>query len=1256
MKSFIMSSLLFVCVLLEPRIALSQKDTYPVVVNPDFLVYDTSVPAPRNLSAVYAWDSNLGNVVHGLGYNHSNLDPVIKIFISSDKMSFSQSLYTWKDYEYTGSIEISTCTPSSLNNIYFVMTNEDTSDIPKTGQIIFHIPDSTTFSYNVTRSFKFSFKSDRLYKRLVVYSEGSTLSRGMEFHKINFRLLNYQFNAGDDRTICLNEYTRLGGDTLSQNGPTVYGCSSFPQWRTEYSNSVFSTESNPSVSPSITTRYYLMTDNNIRDSVTVYVNPCLCEWPTQLNSSNDLTPIDVVATPNYVYNLYHLTGSQLQTPFCNYPVYSNTSSGSKILLAVHRKDGTLKTIRSLNVTELYPGVEPVVCAVNDNVIISIGYKGTIFDFDNNTNISNSSAGKFATNVLCFNNEGAVLWQQNMTSVNGNIYGCDLTVGSSVIYVMGNKPYGRIGSFTTNQGTFIAYINKTNGSVTGAATIGSSYSWPSITTITFNGSEALLSNQCGTFKVFSNNTLLNTFPNLYSSLSASSKDKVFYNGDDKIWVLDEPDYLYGFTISTRPTLNITPMSGTWPYSIPNSSFVDMDCDADTLYFSTNYRKGDDKFHFLLTYNATLLQKANEAQTDGEAFFGLDKENERIYSSDYNSPTTSIRSFDLNLVAEGCNKLYVDAGNNRTICAVDTITIGGSPSAWGGSGSYNYQWQSSPATTVASVSNPSVSPDENTIFTILATDSSNLNNCKYDEMQIFFSEECCPWPKKIIKQHIIYPYIFSEGAFVEKSIMSLNSSRKLSSLIATWNTTKNTTTSDSSYVVFDDYDTVFMDFVASSTYLFISIDSSGNYLFKKTKQGLAHSIHRTEDDRTIVTGPLHDPISENYLIFGDTNSRYFKISIFDDQGNLSCSRIIYSIHFMPNFERGDKTLLFDSTLFFIGKALDDTIDGIEVPVNNVCLFGMNINTLEIIRINPLYECLPLQFSYYLSIIPSIMSFQKSDSSIWFFNSYDYSTTTPKELNLYKFSLFSNSFQSITITNEQVPWRSALISPKIINLETTNSNNSVIIIGVLNDVQIPDSVFWQDFYKFRHLTVDFQNSSYTTDWINNNVITNSLLSEVILYNNEVLFCNEGLMKINLTTGINSLINDNLKYYCNLFLLDSLLYIQDYQAKYSILNLENNSINCDIFWNKETSLIGVEKDEIVPEQKNVYCYPNPFSEEIRIYIPGYNNILAKIYDMNGQLLLKTSSLIINARSFSQGIYVVIVQDEESNIIYKGKLLKISN
>ena len=71
--------------------------------------------------------------------------------------------------------------------------------------------------------------------------------------------------------------------------------------------------------------------------------------------------------------------------------------------------------------------------------------------------------------------------------------------------------------------------------------------------------------------------------------------------------------------------------------------------------------------------------------------------------------------------------VDAGLSYYICPGNSVTIGGSPAATGGTSPYNYNWNNSAFT----IENPSVNPTESTVYTLEVTDA---NACKQVDQTI------------------------------------------------------------------------------------------------------------------------------------------------------------------------------------------------------------------------------------------------------------------------------------------------------------------------------------------------------------------------------------------------------------------------------------------------------------------------------------------------------------------------------------------
>lgn len=76
------------------------------------------------------------------------------------------------------------------------------------------------------------------------------------------------------------------------------------------------------------------------------------------------------------------------------------------------------------------------------------------------------------------------------------------------------------------------------------------------------------------------------------------------------------------------------------------------------------------------------------------------------------------------------LIVDAGHPQSICAGDSVNLGGSPTAWDGCPQYYYSWTSNPGTFTSNTSNPSVvNLTVTTTYTVIVTDD-NSNSASDD----------------------------------------------------------------------------------------------------------------------------------------------------------------------------------------------------------------------------------------------------------------------------------------------------------------------------------------------------------------------------------------------------------------------------------------------------------------------------------------------------------------------------------------------
>ncbi|MEM9858558.1 MAG: hypothetical protein AAF843_14450 [Bacteroidota bacterium] len=72
------------------------------------------------------------------------------------------------------------------------------------------------------------------------------------------------------------------------------------------------------------------------------------------------------------------------------------------------------------------------------------------------------------------------------------------------------------------------------------------------------------------------------------------------------------------------------------------------------------------------------------------------------------------------------LVANAGVDQSVCAGESVTIGGNPSADGGDGNYSYSWSNGAGT----ISNPEITPQETTTYTLTVEDNSG--NTATDEV--------------------------------------------------------------------------------------------------------------------------------------------------------------------------------------------------------------------------------------------------------------------------------------------------------------------------------------------------------------------------------------------------------------------------------------------------------------------------------------------------------------------------------------------
>ena len=71
---------------------------------------------------------------------------------------------------------------------------------------------------------------------------------------------------------------------------------------------------------------------------------------------------------------------------------------------------------------------------------------------------------------------------------------------------------------------------------------------------------------------------------------------------------------------------------------------------------------------------------------------------------------------------CLSITISAGNNVSVCLGSTVTIGGSPTASGGTAPYTYSWAPAAGLNNTTSSNPTATPSTNTQYTVFVIDAA------------------------------------------------------------------------------------------------------------------------------------------------------------------------------------------------------------------------------------------------------------------------------------------------------------------------------------------------------------------------------------------------------------------------------------------------------------------------------------------------------------------------------------------------------
>lgn len=88
-------------------------------------------------------------------------------------------------------------------------------------------------------------------------------------------------------------------------------------------------------------------------------------------------------------------------------------------------------------------------------------------------------------------------------------------------------------------------------------------------------------------------------------------------------------------------------------------------------------------------------------------------------------TTLAQTNINLSVSQPPQLIVDAGEDATIDVGDNITLGGTPTAAGGTGDYIYSWNKLPYLDDPAIANPVATPPGNLTFTVTVTDENGCS---------------------------------------------------------------------------------------------------------------------------------------------------------------------------------------------------------------------------------------------------------------------------------------------------------------------------------------------------------------------------------------------------------------------------------------------------------------------------------------------------------------------------------------------------
>ena len=248
----------------------------------------------------------------------------------------------------------------------------------------------------------------------------------------------------------------------------------------------------------------------------------------------------------------------------------------------------------------------------------------------------------------------------------------------------------------------------------------------------------------------------------------------------------------------------------------------------------------------------------------------------------------------ILIDGKSQVIADAGTDKVVCVglygVDTLEIGGEPSASGGSGNYNYVWETSDSITFGSITiyytasdflddttkaNPKIIDDPSILsgiyeFTLKLTVTDDLDSISIDSMNLIFSF-------KIITTIEFYHYMYKGDSVLINGYGLLDSNLPIESYLWT-----------PGYGLADSTSAITFAKPLKTTYYYLSITdtagcSTGSYLYYNI---YVSPISGIKDDLLLFDVKIYpNPInSKSVISFNNIEGKEYSLEIYDSKGEI------------------------------------------------------------------------------------------------------------------------------------------------------------------------------------------------------------------------------------------------------------------------------------------------------------------------------------------------------------------------------------